>query len=546
MRARLGALLAAVVLLAAGAGDAMAETSPNVHAIAQLPEMASAISINFIDDTMFVSTAHGLYSYDVSDPSAPALLGAVPHYIWENEDMDVDPVRKRVFISRDPRGFTSPAAPGSAFPYGALEIYDASDPANLQLLNFVPLEAGHTTTCVNRCDFVWTAGPGASYTTQPSEWAGRPVFATDVRDPANPVKCPEPIDLARNDGKTDYAHDIQVDAAGVAWVSGAGGVRGYWTEGRHVDPVTGEEREATACKPIPYAGSGTPTESTSSRFMHNSWRDYASPPPPAAAPEPPTADAPAETSAPAEQAATAPSSAPAPAPAKAKTKAKRKKKTTRKRKRTKCKTFKRRSKHRRKCSRKRASHRRKRPAMPRATAGPPALTRNDVLLGTEENITSDCTTSGRFVTYDLRGTYGGEGFREGTRKGHRMKVLDTWTPEGQPGSTGCASAHYFTSRGDGITANAFYEQGVRFLDSSDPTDIREVGYYVNGDSNTWAAYWHKGFVFVADFQRGVEVLRFDGGSASRTLRAPAVRGKQTLTFSRAAFGGLCPLKPAAR
>src|SRR4051794_16074536 len=84
--------LVLAVALAVVAATARAEGSANVEQLAQLPEMASAISINFIGDTMFVSTATGLYSYDVSDPSAPRLLGAVPHYIWENEDMDVDPV----------------------------------------------------------------------------------------------------------------------------------------------------------------------------------------------------------------------------------------------------------------------------------------------------------------------------------------------------------------------------------------------------------------------------------------------------------------------
>jgi hypothetical protein len=182
----------------------------------------------------------------------------------------------------------------------------------------------------------------------------------------------------------------------------------------------------------------------------------------------------------------------------------------------------------------------------RARSASLGVARNDVLLATEENITTDCKTSGRFVTYDLRGTYGGEGFRENTRAGHRMRVLGTWTPEGKPGSTGCASSHYFASRGDGITVNAFYEQGVRFLDSSNPADIREVGYYVNADSNTWAAYWHNGFVYVADLARGVEVLRFNGSSRSAAVRAPsAVRGRQQLAFSRDAFGGLCPLRPAA-
>ena len=174
------------------------------------------------------------------------------------------------------------------------------------------------------------------------------------------------------------------------------------------------------------------------------------------------------------------------------------------------------------------------------------LTRNDVLLATEENIVSDCKTSGRFVTYDLRGTYNGEGFRDTAKTKNRMRVLDTWTPEGQPGSHGCDSSHYFTSRGDGITANAFYTEGVRFLDTSNPSDIRQVGYFVNSDSDTWAAYWHKGAVFVADLQRGVDVLRFDGSpGTARAVAAPALaRAKSTiqLTFDSHVFGGLCPLR----
>jgi hypothetical protein len=174
-------------------------------------------------------------------------------------------------------------------------------------------------------------------------------------------------------------------------------------------------------------------------------------------------------------------------------------------------------------------------------AGQPS--RNDVLLATEEEVVSDCKTAGRFVTYDLRGTYDGEGFKDTARTRHRMTVLDMWTPERQPGSDGCASSHYFTSRGDGITANAFYDQGVRFLDTSDPTNIRQVGFYREDDSNTWAAYWHgKDTVFVADFQRGVEILRFAGGArATRTVRAPAARVAPKLRFSRTVFGGLCPL-----
>jgi hypothetical protein len=429
-------------------GSAMAAQSSNVQAIASIPAMKEAISINFIGETMFVSTVHGVYSYDVTDPANPTLLGALPMYIWENEDVSVDPVRKLLFISRDPRGFTSPATSGATFPYGAVHIIDVSIPQALRQINVFLVPAGHTTTCVNNCDVIWTAGPYANAQTQP-QFHGRPIFATDVRDPMNPVPCPNPIDTDHNYGQNDYVHDVQVDKAGVAWVSGQGGVRGYWTSGDHYDPLQGKVRTATGCDPVPYGGGGTGKDAAPMEFMHNAWRD--------------------------------------------------------------------------------------------------SDTRPDVLLTTEENVVTDCKTAGRFSTYDLTESYDGEGFRPETKGTFTMKRLDTWTPQGQVGSTGCASAHYFTSRNDGITANAFYTQGVRFLDTSNPKDIRQVGYFVNSDSNTWAAYWHKGYVFVADSGRGVDILRFDGqAGASPTVRAPRVAHVQAaapaLRFSRSVFGGLCPLR----
>ena len=453
-RAVCGALVACA--FAAPSATLAADSSSNVTRLASIPEMRAAISINFIGDTMFVSTVHGVHSYDVSNPSRPRRLDSLPMYIWENEDVDVDRVRKRLFVSRDPRGFTTPATPG-VFPVGAVHILDVSDPSNIRQVAFFTLPAGHTTTCVNRCDFIWTAGPVAGVN-QPRDWKGRPVFATDVRRPARPRPCPAPIDTRRNDGETDYAHDVQVDSAGVAWVSGAGGVRGYWTEGRHRNPLSGRIERATGCRPIPYAGSGTPESATPSRFMHNSFRDPG-------------------------------------------------------------------------------------PARRRLPAG---LTRRRVLYATEENITPDCSQSGRFTTYDLRGTFRGQGFRNTARTHHRMRVLDTWTPEKQEGSSGCASAHYFTSRGDGVFANAFYEQGVRFLDVSNPRRIRQIGWYRPPDSQTWAAYWHRGRVYVADVARGVDVLRFRGRAGARGAATAPTAHARFMRMDPAA-GYMCPLRrPAPR
>lgn len=465
----LAALSAAVLtagLLAAGPTRAAApkgDMSSNVTFITNLPEMATAISINFLkNDVMVVSTVTGIYTYDVANGVNPRLLGSFPGYIWENEDVSVDVERSLIFLSRDPRGFTSPAT--TAFPYGAVQIIDASDPTLLKLLSVVLLPSGHTTTCVDGCRYLWTAGP-AKGLTQPADWTGgRPVFATDITNPAKPKVCPDPIDTHRNDGKTDYTHDVQVDSHGIAWVSGSGGIRGYWVKGRHKDASDGTMKVATGCHPVPYAGGGTQLGDLTRRggVMHNSWH-------------------------------------------------------------------------------------------------PTYLgvdgRKGDLLLATEEVTGASCAGSGKFATYDLRGTYQGQGFRNIAQTHFRMKQLGTWTPEHAPGAPGCDSAHYFQDRGDGLISMAFYSQGTRFLDVRDPRHIRQVAYYRPSNANTWAAYWHNGFVYIADFTRGVDVIKLTGKASTAqhvselpTVAAPALSSVAPPTGTKPdpTYGWICRVPKIAQ
>jgi hypothetical protein len=414
--------------------------SSGVQFLANIPQLASAISIDFLGNTMFASTVTGIYAFDVSNPAAPVAAGALPMYIWENEDVQIDQKRKLLFLSRDPRGFTSPAT--TAFPYGAVQVIDISIPAAMHQISISLLPSGHTTSCVDGCNYTWTAGP-ATGQTQPSDWGGRPVFALDMRDPANPVQCPHPIDEHRNDGKTDYTHDVQVDKDGIAWISGSGGVRGYWVNGTHRNAQTGQMQKATGCDPVPYAGGGTDLGQlkTAGGVMHNSLH--------------------------------------------------------------------------------------------------PAWNKG-ILMATEEVTVTACAKSGKFVTYSLDGSYGGAGFRSTPAKKFRLKELDTWTPEKQPGSTGCDSAHYFTDRGDGITANAFYTQGTRFLDVRDPKNIKQVAYYRPDDADVWAAYWRPGgYVFVADFQRGVDILKVTIGKNGKAVSAPPAPARTVVNRPSRDFGWMC-------
>jgi putative cell wall-binding protein len=256
-------------------------TQGNTELIATIGELNDVTAINFIDygdrDVLFATGRFGLKSFDVSDPTAPTLLDweAMPDF-WENEDMSVDEDRRLVFMARDPRAYGGSTDDGVA----GLYIIDASDPADLRRIVFHELPAGHTASCVRSerddgtvapCDFLWSGGP-ATGTHQPQDWGGRPVFVTDVRDPERPFTHPMPLLEGQNDGTTDYAHDVQVDADGLAWVSSRGGVYGFHTSGTHVDPLTGEERVATPADPVPFAGGTLEGEDTSGGVIHNSYR----------------------------------------------------------------------------------------------------------------------------------------------------------------------------------------------------------------------------------------------------------------------------------
>jgi hypothetical protein len=124
-----------------------------------------------------------------------------------------------------------------------------------------------------------------------------------------------------------------------------------------------------------------------------------------------------------------------------------------------------------------------------------------------------------------------------------MRLLSTWTTERAVGSTACDSAHYFTDNGKGTLAAAFYSQGTRFLDVRDPRHIRQVGFYRPDDADTWASYWRPGgYVFVADFTRGVDVLKV--GALKNVVAAPASTRTDRPNTASPAFGWVCQVPVA--
>jgi hypothetical protein len=153
-----------------------------------------------------------------------------------------------------------------------------------QVGKFNEVPAGHTTSCIDGCKYVWTGGPARRDDLKylgPFEIGGRgdgrPIWVTDLRNPAKPRTFPNPIDLKRNDGFTDYSHDVNVDGQGFAWVSGRGGLLGYATSGKWRDPKIDRVRRAHPWDPVLVAGGGLPggprgIAQPGTDFIHNANR----------------------------------------------------------------------------------------------------------------------------------------------------------------------------------------------------------------------------------------------------------------------------------
>ncbi|MGH3994027.1 MAG: hypothetical protein ACRDSN_16400, partial [Pseudonocardiaceae bacterium] len=325
------------------------------------------------------------------------------------------------------------------------------DPGDLQQIgDFVELPSGHTSSCIEGCRWIWTGGPARRSDLPelfPGVWTafteggrgdGRPIWVTDLRNPYKPKVHRKPIDLYRNDGATDYSHDVNVDDQGIAWTSGRGGILGYATSGKWRDPYTDRKRRAKPWKPVLVAGGGVGgVNQPQTGFMHNSLR-----------------------------------------PVDGSTQAK-------------------------------------------------GVRNGGVLIGTEEDFTEPCQSSGRVVFSDITDSVGGEPAASSTpERPYRMKALDTFHPAQDGGeaidpSLGC-SAHYFELSGSTLGV-AWYGQGLRLLDVSDARDVRQIGYYrVTGSteaetSNSWDLAWNGRYVYLFDMNRGIEVLKLKSATKARAV-----------------------------
>jgi hypothetical protein len=181
----------------------------------------------------------------------------------------------------------------------------------------------------------------------------------------------------------------------------------------------------------------------------------------------------------------------------------------------------------------------------------PRYRKGELLLATEEDFNPPeeaCRNRGQFTIASLEGSFGGEAWRSTPQNPFRLEAVGTWNPYQKEGSrpiggpynplANFCSAHYFDVDGSTVTY-AWYGEGTRFLDISDPANPTQFAYWRPDDGVVWASYMHRGYVYTADRTRGVDVLRLSSGasaarSAGREVATPAPSGRQRRFLARLA------------
>ena len=180
-------------------------------------------------DVLVTTGRYGFRTYDISDPGNPVLLDTFkpPEILgangyWQDEDMELDTRRKLIIGALDPRhddvdqtscpgiGTLSTKTRNPGCRSGFYVISYAKPEALRQIGDFVELPAGHTTSCIEGCKYVWTGGPARrndlAYLgpfTPGARGDGRPIWVTSLKNPAKPhdlSRARRPVAQRRPDG----------------------------------------------------------------------------------------------------------------------------------------------------------------------------------------------------------------------------------------------------------------------------------------------------------------------------------------------------------
>jgi len=168
-------------------------TSPNVTHVGTIALDGVGVSMRVVkvgaQVRAFVSGAAGLSIFDATNPKAPLLIGHLPFYNWENED---------IAVSQD--GKTAILSEFEGFLY--LHVVDVSDPSVPRIVGTLAPGGAHTVECADpKCNYLF-GSEGQTF---------------DITDRTKPRELPRQQSWGQLTG-AGAGHNVHQDAAGI-WVS---------------------------------------------------------------------------------------------------------------------------------------------------------------------------------------------------------------------------------------------------------------------------------------------------------------------------------------
>lgn len=176
------------------AGPTTPYKSANVTHVGTIPLEGVGVSMETrtVGDQVraFVSGAGGLSIYDATKPEAPELLGHLPFYNWENEDIAVSKDGKTAFLSE---------FQGTLY----LHAVDVSNPALPVITDSLVPGGAHTVVCADDpCNYLY-GSEGQTY---------------DVRDRSDIKELPDAQSWGTLVGIPRGGHNLHQDEAGL-WIT---------------------------------------------------------------------------------------------------------------------------------------------------------------------------------------------------------------------------------------------------------------------------------------------------------------------------------------
>lgn len=144
---------------------------------------------------------------------------------------------------------------------------------------------------------------------------------------------------------------------------------------------------------------------------------------------------------------------------------------------------------------------------------PRSATDRFLLAGGETSGSCNTTTAGAFMVFDTTKARPTDGSK-GTFTMTDEYRIGTGAPTDGKSPYDQYCAHWFTEhptfKDGGLVAAGWYEHGTRFFNVSSEGKIAEAGWFLPFGGSTSAAYWVSDTVLYAvDYQRGIDILRFD-------------------------------------